>query len=314
MLASINEKKVCSAFADYNLANGKNDRLVEDQLAKAMDRLAKVTIQPVIEQSASFTQQTTQTSMDVDGQVFDAPSPFGNDDFAPAMDDDYGAFNYDDEDQPAFQEHSSDGEEGPLGDEFVTEETQGHGFSQTNSHNMFSYFDDSIKQSWAGPNHWKVRRSTFIRPNNSESSGRTASKKKDVSLEFDESAEVDIDALFAKPANASTITLTKTLIEERSLKDNLLPEDMHFSSVNFLRLFTKPTWRFGSTTSSRSIRLRPDVRQVEVGNVSQQPAVHEEFWARNEAHPEGVVDATPLFGILHMLYCLIHFPRSRNKC
>jgi len=294
-IASVSERKLCAAFADYSLSEitGSNSsKFSEDQLNKAMERLSRITIQPIVENGTPLTGQPHM--MEMDGQVFDAPVPAGDDyddGYAPLMDDDYGIMGPGD---------SSDAEgDAAASPSFDANgdliEQQAEGFSRTAnaaSTNMFSYFDQSLTQAWAGPNHWKVRRPTFIRPSNAPNTTKTGSKKKEFSLQFDDTAaEIDIEALFAKPANASTITLTKAQIEERSQRDNLLPEDLHFSSQHFLRLFTKPSWRFGAMkTMTRKAQLSHAVN-AEGDMTGQHEEVQGDFWARHEEHPEGVANA-----------------------
>lgn len=290
-LASVGDRRLCAPFAEYSLADGRGSRLAEEQMAKAMERLAKMNIAQIGSTAAGG-----PAPMELDGQVFDAAVDSGpEDDYGPLMDDDYGA-----ETAMPF----SDGlEEGTIEAEAygtTTTTVQQPGFTRNSDglDNMFSYFDDSVKQqAWAGPNHWKVRRPTFIRPASNGTQTDPARKtgtrqRKDFSLDFDEQAEdVDVEALFAKPANAATITLTKAQIEERALKDNLLPEDLHFSSINFLRLFTKPSWRFGASQTVTTRQLRPrTAEQAPFDPAQEQPEIEGDFWAVN-AHPEGVADA-----------------------
>jgi condensin complex subunit 2 len=283
-LASVSDRRLCAPFAEYSLADGRSARLAEEQMAKAMERLSKINIGPI----NSALPASGPAPMELDGQVFDAPYDSGpdDDDFAPLMDDDYGGA------EGMFSDAEPADDHEPIA--MATEQT---GFSRGSQglDSMFSYFDDSVKQqSWAGPNHWKVRRPTFIRQPNADPAKKTGTRqRKDFSLDFDDQvAEVDVEALFAKPANASTITLTKAQIEDRALKDNLLPEDLHFSSVNFLRLFTKPAWRFGTSQAvsyRQVIRPRAAAEQIDYEQDRVHPEIEGDFWAQN-AHPEGVAD------------------------
>lgn len=290
-LASVNDRRICAPFAEYSLADGRSARMAEEQMAKAMERLSKINIGPI----NSAPTGSGPAPMELDGQVFDAPNNSGPDDndYGPLMDDDYGG---------TAEAMFSDAE--PADDTemaAITMEQQGFTRDNEGIDNMFSYFDDSVKQqSWAGPNHWKVRRPTFIRQANADPAKKPGTRqRKDFSLDFDDhAAEVDVEALFAKPANASTITLTKTQIEERALKDNLLPEDLHFSSVNFLRLFTKPAWRFGTSQTVTRQVMRPRAAE-QIDFAQDRPEIEGDFWAQN-AHPEGVADVN--HGILWELH------------
>jgi condensin complex subunit 2 len=94
------------------------------------------------------------------------------------------------------------------------------------------------------------------------------------------------------------------MIEERSQKNNLLPDDLHFSSVNFLRLFTKPDWKFGSSNvTRRTLRSSAnaaagrtitfdDVVDGEVAATTQGETgeLESNFWAAQASHPEGLAN------------------------
>lgn len=282
-IASLSGRRLSPTFAEFSLSQsnaGKYDKLVQEQVAKALDRLGKLNIQPVVE--------AAMQPMEVDGQVFDDTpldpyeadgSPMDDDYGIPMLDDDYGFPAADEVPMPDSGSEEAQG----------LEETQQDGFAPDSAPaNIFSYLDDAMKQSWAGPNHWKVRRPALAK---SAAAAGDRPKRKQFVLEFHQETEVDIEALFAKPSNPATITLSKTLIEERAQKDNLLPEDMHFSSANFLRLFTKPTWKFGTATSrSAATRLAPRERPLLDEDAAQKAPVEPEFWVQNDAHPEGVAD------------------------
>jgi len=118
----------------------------------------------------------------------------------------------------------------------------GLAFAMSESHdNMFSYFDTKLNQNWVGPEHWKVRSYRARGPvTDTSRHSRPKSAKKETTIDF-ANYELDLKTLFSK--GTATITLSKTAITERSEQNNLLPEDLHFSSSDLLCLFTKPSWK-----------------------------------------------------------------------
>lgn len=122
---------------------------------------------------------------------------------------------------------------------------------------MLDYFDTAVMKNWAGPQHWKLRRVAKKADAAAEGAAPAKTKKEKVSFEIDFSAPLAQSSkeLFA-PATGSTITLpagTGALVsaasstgKRKSKKtnvkrdDHLLPDDMHFSSAQLLKLFRKP--------------------------------------------------------------------------
>ena len=131
---------------------------------------------------------------------------------------------------------------------------------------LFSYFDSTFAKNWAGPEHWKLRRpvskgtcvkiyleisiidfSSLLvqsKPNtetDSHDDGETSRKKgrQAFQIDFLEGEDVDEDELFAsdKPAKITISTGKEAAVED---KIHILPDDMHFSSKQLLRLFLKP--------------------------------------------------------------------------
>ncbi|PJF18021.1 Condensin complex subunit 2 [Paramicrosporidium saccamoebae] len=164
-------------------------------------------------------------------------------------------------DQPAFMEQSAFMDEpSPHYDnphiQQTTEDTQG--FSADTADSFLSYFDSKIQRNWAGPEHWKIQRPSLRR---ADVKPRVA--KKEFVLDFD-AAPIDISTLFVK-ANPVSITLSKSILDERGTKDNLLPDDLNFSSAELLRLFTKPSWTIGKRrVTLQTPEDRPDLIPREV--------------------------------------------------
>ncbi|ORX86080.1 barren [Anaeromyces robustus] len=110
--------------------------------------------------------------------------------------------------------------------------------------NIFSYFDSTMVKNWAGPAHWKLRpirsNKTTTNQNSNEnitSSTDHPSKKsnKSIAIDFINGDDISEEELF-KPADRIP-TLNNTNIKKSNF---LLPEDSHFSSRDFLKLFLKP--------------------------------------------------------------------------
>ena len=170
-----------------------------------------------------------------------------------------------------------------------------------------SYFDATMKQTWAGPEHWKIRRSARVAqaasstqrssdessqsaPSSTQSS-RRASKQEKPAINF-AAAEVDLRSIFAKPPSSASITLGKAAILERNESKHLLPDDLHFTSANLLKLFIKPDWKLNLRANSddssnrRSSRLRQSYSGVN-GNF-----VDRDFWlSQDHERKEGVYEA-----------------------
>jgi len=116
--------------------------------------------------------------------------------------------------------------------------------------NIFSYFDSTMIKNWAGPSHWKLRpiksnkSTTNSNPNPSTNSNENtmpppdqSSKKsnKAVAIDFINGDDVPEEELFESSNNIPT--LNNTNVKKSNF---LLPEDSHFSSRDFLKLFLKP--------------------------------------------------------------------------
>jgi len=124
-------------------------------------------------------------------------------------------------------------------------------FAPDATETFLAYFDSRLQKNWAGPEHWKIRRPHLRRTttlSNSQEGDRPARQRREFVLDFD-GPMIDPSAIFQR-ANPVTITLSKSMMDEQNLKDNLLPEDMHFSSASLLRPFLKPNWTFTNRTIS----------------------------------------------------------------
>ncbi|KAG5420060.1 BRN1 [Candida metapsilosis] len=119
---------------------------------------------------------------------------------------------------------------------------------------LMNYFDEKLKISWAGPEHWKV--SAFKKANNIDQFAKekkpdvTAPKrKKDVStIDFFSLDNEDEDVLFKSHKDPNFINLKSVNIYEvynadifEEIKEkNLLPDDIKFTSSRLVSLIQKP--------------------------------------------------------------------------
>ena len=134
--------------------------------------------------------------------------------------------------------------------------------------NEYSYFTQALTKNWAGPEHWKLRR--LPRDTNAESTLKKSRKEKTaVTIDFINAASVDTSSLF-KTSTAINLPLGTIPEFARSLRGRwLLPKDIHFSTQEFLQLFSKPRWTLKAT-------VQPDGHASSNG----------EFWA-NLNHVDG---------------------------
>ncbi|CAI2189472.1 14825_t:CDS:2 [Funneliformis geosporum] len=107
----------------------------------------------------------------------------------------------------------------------------------SNENELFSYFDSAFLRNWAGPEHWKLKK-TSKNKGTTETEGETKERKKKETelVTFIESEDLDERFIFA--SGRSTINAPK--LAEKVPHGHLLPDDMHFSSKQLLQLFLKP--------------------------------------------------------------------------
>jgi condensin complex subunit 2 len=149
-----------------------------------------------------------------------------------------------------------------------------HGRDQEQE-NILSYFDQALKKSWAGPEHWRISRVKHV----GEIKPATRRKEKEP-FEIDFAAPMSqstADMLYTPATTNSTISLPKA--QWKSKSRNLLPDDKHFSSRQLLRLFLKPKARMGSRREGR--RAQPPPKEPTHGDVD------EAYWANQGQDAEG---------------------------
>ncbi|QRV88845.1 condensin complex subunit 2 [Ceratobasidium sp. AG-Ba] len=164
---------------------------------------------------------------------------------------------------------------------------------------MLDYFDSTVMKNWAGPQHWKVRR--VIRKDGDTTGNTTTRSRKDKTafmIDFETPSENTAKKLFV-PGTKSALTLPAPKAPQGARKkgaknvkpvkknDYLLPNDMHFSSMQLLRLFMKPKF----TVKMRRTNVDDPPR-------GEDDEVDEKFWAQaaadNAAGPnDGMGDFNP---------------------
>lgn len=108
----------------------------------------------------------------------------------------------------------------------------------------FSVHNDRLKWTWAGAEHWKIkrvaaRRITTINESSSQSSSAlsvTKQAKRLSQINFD-TVDIDLEHLLAKGQSL-------VLSGDRDPELTTLPDDLHITGALFTRLFTRPSWHF----------------------------------------------------------------------
>lgn len=143
--------------------------------------------------------------------------------------------------------------------------------------NMFDYFDSGFGKAWAGAEHWKLRK---VSRKDTVIAGTREKKEKKAPFTIDfmnPEAAQSSKTLFAPGTKAtnqlpsSSRSRGKKSAAAARREEWLLPDDMHFSSQQLLRLFLKPKF---------ALRMRRGgARVVENANGE----IDENFWAQAAA-------------------------------
>ncbi|KAL2046034.1 hypothetical protein N7G274_001481 [Stereocaulon virgatum] len=139
---------------------------------------------------------------------------------------------------------------------------------------ILSYFDNTLKKNWAGPEHWRIRR---IKDINKASAPAPSKRKEKEPFEIDFASPLDpaiAEMIYTPATSNASISLPKT--QWKSKTRNLLPDDKHFNSKQLLQLFLKPKARMGSRRQIFGTRRQGKTDEVPENEMD------EAFWARNE--------------------------------
>ena len=165
------------------------------------------------------------------------------------------------------------------------------GIAEGDHGNILSYFDNALQKSWAGPEHWRIRRLK----GNTKSSTITQIRRKDkepFEIDFTGPLEPALAESIYTPANSeSVISLPKT--QRISKTRNLLPDDKNFNSRHLVQLFLKPRARIGTSEAVKS-NCRTDRYQIH--EEMAKGDVDKAFWAQRdvgETHINDFQNANP---------------------
>ncbi|KAF5132109.1 hypothetical protein DV495_001611 [Geotrichum candidum] len=131
---------------------------------------------------------------------------------------------------------------------------------------IMTYFDETLRKNWAGPEHWRVQRIKNLQnPNSNMGSNNTANNDSSTQTNADREAgenftssaeptkkradkqvffidflseENDVDEATLFSEGSASLNMPKT--QQKSKTRNLLPDDEHFSSKSLIHLFLKP--------------------------------------------------------------------------
>ena len=154
--------------------------------------------------------------------------------------------------------------------------------------NILSYFDNALQKTWAGPEHWRIRR---IKDLNKATTPAPSRRKEKEPFEINFGGPLDpalAELLYTAAGTNSAISLPKTQWKSRTR--NLLPDDKHFNSRRLLQLFLKPKARVGQRRTGPGGQNSDNVKRIEVP----EGEVDEAYWARKENAPDqGMADEGP---------------------
>ncbi|XP_075671051.1 condensin complex subunit 2-like [Castanea sativa] len=101
----------------------------------------------------------------------------------------------------------------------------------------------SKQNAWAGPDHWKYRRSKGSEDTPAPESGSTVTNKRtkkkiltEVDIDFTNSLDKEVDDIFLPPKNPKSLLLPAN----RAPTSNRLPDDCHYQPENLVKLFLLP--------------------------------------------------------------------------
>ncbi|XP_059444006.1 condensin complex subunit 2-like [Corylus avellana] len=101
----------------------------------------------------------------------------------------------------------------------------------------------SKQNAWAGPDHWKYRRSKGSGEVLATESGPTIAKKRankkiltEVDIDFTKSLDEELHDIFIPPKNPKSLLLPAN----RAPASNRLPEDCHYQPEDLVKLFLRP--------------------------------------------------------------------------
>lgn len=182
-----------------------------------------------------------------------------------------------------------DDEELPAESEIVT----GHVLDQE----LMSYFDKTMKDTWRGPEHWRVaafkKHKNFDTPNSNKSRATTPQpdaaqpkrkRKEHITIDFFKDEDEDyIEDIFQPAKKAAPILRSPDSIDTTDY--HLLPDDIQFNSKKLVTLFIKPD-RSIVTFSRRAKLLRNDTDVLENAAYTDQAYFAGEYQKKEQEREE----------------------------
>jgi condensin complex subunit 2 len=276
-IIDLDRKTICPTFDEYNFDGSSSD------IKETLEKLSRISSNiPQIERTRESIDvgdvENGEELNDLDGVEGDDDLKFYNDHVDADLDYDHDERNDEEFSVPEKSVKWAEKTE-------ITDETG------------LSYFDSAFKQTWAGPEHWKIRKSQRISGNNTTGTSassvptaggktRRSSKVEKVAIDF-ASSSVDFRQIFSKPSTAGQISLTKSAILERNEQDHLLPTDLHFSSVSLLKLFINPNWKSTTTKSSSNNKMTRSSTRANSTPVESVNFLERDFWMTQEDRANG---------------------------
>ena len=152
-----------------------------------------------------------------------------------------------------------------------------HGTDEGGHGDILSYFDQALQKSWAGPEHWRIRR---MKDNTKAPSVVQTKRREREPFEIDFASSIDptlAELIYTPAVSTSTISLSRT--QRVSKTRNLLPDDKHFSSRHLVRLFLKPKARISTRHTIKGGRRSGDTGICENAARGE---IDEVFWAQQD--------------------------------
>ncbi|CAN8247681.1 unnamed protein product [Cochlearia groenlandica] len=227
------------------------------------------------------------TSFDYDGQSDPVDENFGLNDAKPAYS------NFHEEVEPAsLQDLDSDDK-----------------FENVDDYLFLSFGISSKQNSWAGPDHWKYRKTKGpdVNPASENKTSKPAKKTRkkkqsEPELDFTKALEEEVTDIFAPPKNPKSLLLPAS----RAPCQTKLPEDCHYQPENLLKLFLLPNVMCLGRRRRRNCSGETTRQQFDDHD-------HVESWENDNVYDDGPFDNENDQSDADDTNTLISQPRQVNK-
>lgn len=186
----------------------------------------------------------------------------------------------------------------PGDDDEIPDESEvvtGHVLDQ----DLMTYFDKTMKDTWRGPEHWRVaafkKHKNFDTPNSNKSRATTPQpdgapappkrkRKEQITIDFFKDEDEDyIEDIFQPAKKAAPILRSPDSIDTNNYY--LLPDDIQFNSKKLVTLFIKPD-RSIVTFSRRAKLLRNDADVLDKAAYTDQAYFADEYQKQEKEREE----------------------------